>query len=42
MPALHACSVPYGRRIVFVKQKHPKTGVEILLRVNIGAHDEVC
>jgi hypothetical protein len=27
--------------IVFAKQKHPQTGTEALLLVNIGSHDEV-
>ena len=38
---LHACSVAYDCRIVFAKQKHPKTGAEVLLLVNLGTHDEV-
>ena len=29
------------RRIVFSKQKHPKTGAETLLLINIGTHEEV-
>jgi hypothetical protein len=24
-----------------VKQKHPKTGAEVLLLINIGSHEEV-
>jgi mRNA-degrading endonuclease YafQ of YafQ-DinJ toxin-antitoxin module len=38
---LHACSAGYDCRIVFSKQKHPKTGAETLLLLNIGSHDEV-
>jgi len=34
-------SVAYDCRIVFAKQKHPKTGAEVLLLVNLGTHDEV-
>ena len=41
LAGLHACSVAYDCRIVFAKQKHPKTGVETLLLINIGTHDEV-
>jgi mRNA-degrading endonuclease YafQ of YafQ-DinJ toxin-antitoxin module len=41
LAGLHACSVAYDCRIVFSKQKHPKTGAEILLLVNIGTHEEV-
>ena len=41
LAGLHACSVAYDCRIVFARQKHPKTGVEILLLVNIGTHEEV-
>ena len=38
---LHACSVGYDCRIVFAKQKHPKTGAETLLLINLGTHEEV-
>ena len=38
---LHACSAAHDCRIVFAKQKHPQTGTEVLLLVNIGSHDEV-
>ena len=38
---LHDCSVAYDFRIVFAKQKHPKTGEEALLLINIGSHEEV-
>ena len=33
---LNACSAGYDCRIVFAKQKHPKSGAEVLLLVNIG------
>jgi mRNA interferase YafQ len=41
LAGLHACSVQYDCRIVFAKQKHHKTGAEVLLLVNIGSHEEV-
>ena len=41
LTGLHACSVAYDCRIVFAKQKHPKTGAETLLLINIGTHEEV-
>jgi mRNA-degrading endonuclease YafQ of YafQ-DinJ toxin-antitoxin module len=41
LAGLHACSAGYDCRIVFAKQKHPKTGAEVLLLVNIGSHEEV-
>jgi mRNA interferase YafQ len=41
LAGLHASSVGYDCRIVFAKQKHPKTGAEVLILVNIGSHDEV-
>jgi mRNA interferase YafQ len=41
LDGLHACTVSYDCRIVFSKQKHPKTGAEVLVLVNIGTHDEV-
>jgi mRNA-degrading endonuclease YafQ of YafQ-DinJ toxin-antitoxin module len=41
LAGLHACSVAYDCRIVFSKQKNPKTGAEVLLLVNIGTHEEV-
>ena len=41
LAGLHACSAGYDCRIVFAKQKQPKTGTEVLLLVNIGSHDEV-
>lgn len=41
LAGLHACSVGYDCRIVFAKQKHPKTGAETLLLINLGSHDEV-
>jgi mRNA interferase YafQ len=41
LAGLHACLVAYDCRIVFARQKHPKTGAEILLLVNIGTHEEV-
>ena len=41
LAGLHACSAGYDWRIVFAKEKHPKTGAETLLLVNIGSHEEV-
>ena len=41
LAGLFACSVAYDYRIVFSRQKHPKTGVETLILINIGSHDEV-
>jgi mRNA-degrading endonuclease YafQ of YafQ-DinJ toxin-antitoxin module len=41
LAGLHACSVAYDCRIVFAKQRHPKTGAQVLLLVNIGSHEEV-
>jgi mRNA-degrading endonuclease YafQ of YafQ-DinJ toxin-antitoxin module len=41
LAGLHACSAGYDCRIVFAKDKHPKTGAEVLILVNIGSHDEV-
>ena len=41
LAGLHASSVAYDCRIVFAKQKHPKTSAEVLLLVNIGSHEEV-
>ena len=41
LAGLHACSAAYDCRIVFSKQKNPKTGAEVLLLVNIGSHEEV-
>ena len=41
LKGLHACSVGYNCRIVFSRQKHPKTGAEVLLLVNLGSHEEV-
>lgn len=41
LAGLLACSVAYDCRIVFSRQKHPKTGTEALLLVNIGTHEEV-
>ncbi len=41
LAGLHACSAAYDCRIVFAKQKHPKSGAEVLLLVNIGSHEEV-
>jgi mRNA interferase YafQ len=41
LAGLHACSVAYDCRIVFARQKYPKTGAEILLLINIGTHEEV-
>jgi mRNA-degrading endonuclease YafQ of YafQ-DinJ toxin-antitoxin module len=36
-----ACSAGYDCRIVFSKQKYPKTGAEVLLLIDIGTHEEV-
>lgn len=41
LKGLHASSAAYDCRIVFARQKHPKTGAEILLLINIGTHEEV-
>jgi mRNA interferase YafQ len=41
LAGLHTCSAAYDCRIVFAKQKHPKTGTETLLLINIGTHEEV-
>jgi len=41
LAGLHACSAGYDCRIVFAKQKHPKSGAEVFLLINIGTHDEV-
>jgi mRNA-degrading endonuclease YafQ of YafQ-DinJ toxin-antitoxin module len=41
LSGLHACSVTYDCRIVFPRQKNPKTGAEVLLLVNRGSHEEV-
>lgn len=41
LKGLHASSAGYDCRIVFSKQKHPKTGAETLLLINLGTHDEV-
>lgn len=41
LKGLHAYSVGYDCRIVFAWQKHPKTGAEVLLLVNVGSHEEV-
>jgi mRNA-degrading endonuclease YafQ of YafQ-DinJ toxin-antitoxin module len=41
LAGLHGCSVQYDCRIVFAKQKHPTTGTEVLLLINIGSHEEV-
>lgn len=41
LAGLHACSAGYDCRIVFAKQKHPKTGTEVLLLIDVGSHEEV-
>jgi mRNA-degrading endonuclease YafQ of YafQ-DinJ toxin-antitoxin module len=41
LAGFHACSAGYDCRIVFAKQKHPKTSAEVLLLINIGSHEEV-
>ena len=41
LKGLHASSAGYDCRIVFARQKHPKTGAETLLLINLGTHEEV-
>jgi mRNA interferase YafQ len=41
LAGFHACTVSYDCRIVFLKQKYPGTGAEVLIVVNIGTHDAV-
>jgi mRNA-degrading endonuclease YafQ of YafQ-DinJ toxin-antitoxin module len=41
LAGLHACSAGYDCRIVFAKEKHLKTGSDVLLLINIGSHEEV-
>ena len=41
LKGLYACSAGYDCRIVFARQKHPKTGMETLLLINLGTHEEV-
>jgi len=41
LAGLHASSAGYDCRNVFAKQKHPKSGKEVLLLINIGTHGEV-
>lgn len=41
LKGLHASSAGYDCRIVFARQKHPRTGAEVLLLINIGTHDGV-
>jgi mRNA-degrading endonuclease YafQ of YafQ-DinJ toxin-antitoxin module len=41
LAGLHACSAAYDCRIVFSKQKNPRTVAEVLLLINIGSHEEV-
>jgi mRNA interferase YafQ len=41
LSGLHACSVAYDCRIVFAKQKQPRTGADVLLLIDIGTHEEV-
>jgi mRNA-degrading endonuclease YafQ of YafQ-DinJ toxin-antitoxin module len=41
LAGLHACSAGYDCRIVFAKEKHPQTGAEVLLLINLGSHEEV-
>lgn len=41
LAGLHACSAAYDCRIVFSRQKHPKTGREVIVLINIGSHEEV-
>ncbi|MGP8198716.1 MAG: type II toxin-antitoxin system YafQ family toxin [Limisphaerales bacterium] len=41
LSGLHACSAAYDCRIVFSKQRHPRTKAEVLLLINVGSHDQV-
>ena len=41
LAGLHACSVAHDCRIVFSKQKNPRSGAEDLLLINIGSHEQV-
>jgi len=41
LAGLHACTVNYDCRIVFSKQKDPKTNAEVLILVNIGSNDDM-
>jgi mRNA interferase YafQ len=41
LKGLHASSAGYDCRIVFARKKQPKTGVETLLLINLGTHEEV-
>ena len=41
LKGLYACSASYDCRIGFARQKHPKTGMETLLLINLGTHEEV-
>lgn len=36
-----ACSCGYDCRIIFVREKNKKTGMEVLVLTDIGSHDEV-
>ena len=41
LKGLWACTVEYDCRIVFEFIKHPTTGAEEILLIDIGTHDEV-
>lgn len=41
LKGLYASSAGYDCRIVFSRQKHPKTGADALLLINLGTHEEV-
>lgn len=38
---VRACSCGYDCRILFILEKHPKTGKEVIVLLNIGTHDDV-
>ncbi len=41
LAGLYACSVAYDCRIVFARQRRPKSEAEDLVLVNVGTHEEV-
>ena len=41
LAGLHSCTAAHDCRIVFSKQRNPKTGLEVLMLINIGSHEEV-
>lgn len=38
---VRACSCGYDCRILFTLEKHPATGEEIIVLLNLGTHDEL-